>query len=50
MEEMMQVLKKIGLPDYECDRVREEYRDDLDGLTAYVLYMKAMLDDRHEYV
>ncbi len=50
MDEMIQVLKKIGLPDYECSRVQEQYRDDLDGLTAYVLYIKTILDDRHEYV
>lgn len=50
MEEMMQVLKNIGLPEDERKRIREYYRDDLDGLTRYVIYMKAILDDRHEYV
>lgn len=50
MEEMIAVLKRIGMPDEECNRVREQYRDDLEGLTMYVLYLRAILDDCHEYV
>ena len=47
---MIDTLKRIGVPDSECNRLREQYRDDLDGLAMYVLYMRAILDDRHEYV
>lgn len=50
MEEMIGTLKRIGLPDDEIKRIREQYRDDIDGLAAYVLYMRAMFDDKHEYV
>ena len=50
MDEMMAYLKRIGLPDDERKRIREYYRDDLDGLAAYVLYMRALFDDQHEYV
>lgn len=50
MEEMMYFLKRIGMPDEECKRIREQYRDDLDGLSMYVLYMRAMFDDKREYV
>lgn len=50
MDEMIATLKRIGLPDNECNRIRIEYRDDLDGLSMFVLYMRALLDDRHEYV
>ena len=50
MEDMIAELKQIGLPDDECARVREQYRDDLEGLAMYVLYMRAMFGDRHEYV
>lgn len=50
MDEMIATLKRIGMPEEECRRVREEYRDDLDGLTMYVLYMRTILDDAHEYV
>ena len=50
VDEMIATLKRIGVPDSECNRLREQYRDDLDGLAMYVLYMRAILDDRHEYV
>lgn len=50
MDEMISTLERIGLPESECKRIREEYRDDLDGLSLFVLYMRALLDDRHEYV
>ena len=50
MEEMIAVLKRIGIQDSECARIREYYRDDIDGLAEYVLYMRAMFDDTHEYV
>ena len=50
MEEMIGTLKRIGLPDDEIKRIREQYRDDIDGLAAYVLFMRAMFDDKHEYV
>ena len=50
MNDMIEALKRIGLPDEECERVRRYYADDLDGLAMYVLYMRAMFDDRHEYV
>ena len=50
VEEMIAELARIGMPDRECRRIRAEYRDDLEGLAMYVLYMRAILDDRHEYV
>lgn len=50
VEEMIATLKRIGVPADECDRVREYYANDLDGLAEYVLYMRAIFDDRHEYV
>ena len=50
MEEMISVLKRIGLPESECARIQDEYRNDLEGLSELVLYMRAILDDRHEYV
>lgn len=50
MEEMIAVLESIGVPVEECMRLRRYYENDLDGLAEYVLYMRAILDDRHEYV
>ena len=50
MDKLLQTLKEIGLPAVEVERVRTYYGDDLDGLQHYVLYMRAMLDDRHEYL
>lgn len=50
MNELLQTLEKIGLPADEVQRVAECYRDDEDGLTRYVLYIKALFDDRHEYI
>jgi len=50
MEEMIATLRRIGMPEEECMRIREQYRDDLEGLTMYVLYMRTILDDCHEYV
>lgn len=49
MDDMILTLKQIGLPDDECNRLREYYRDDLDGLAMYVLYMRAMFDDFRDY-
>lgn len=46
----MKTLKKLGVPAEERRRIRAYYRDDTDGLRAYVLYMRAILDDGHEYV
>ena len=44
------MLLQIGLPVDEVQRVREFYRDDESGLREYVGYMRAVLDDRHEYI
>ena len=50
MEEMIKTLRRIGLPGEEIERIKAYYRNDLDGLKCYVLYMRALFDDRHEYV
>jgi len=50
MNEMIETLEKLGLPASELKRIRAYYRDDPNGLREYVLYMRAMLDDRHEYL
>ena len=50
MEEMISALRQIGVPDDDCNRLRRKYRDDLDGLAMYVLCMKALFGDQHEYV
>lgn len=50
MNELIETLRRIGVPESELRRIMEMYRDDLDGLKHYVLYMRALLDDRHEYV
>lgn len=50
MEQIIQTLSCIGMPVTEIERVLAYYGEDMDGLQHYVLYMRAMLDDRHEYV
>lgn len=50
MEQMIEILKSIGLPADEITRVTAYYGSDIDGMKQYVLYMKAMFDDRHEYI
>jgi len=50
MEQMIEILKSIGLPADEITRVSAYYGSDIDGMKQYVLYMKAMFDDRHEYI
>ena len=50
MEKMIQTLKDIGLPDDELERIRAYYQNDPDGLRHYVTFMRALFDDRHEYV
>ena len=50
MDDLIEMLVKIGLPAAEIERVKRYYANDIDGLSEYVLYMKAMFDDRHEYV
>ena len=50
MEQMIETLQRIGLPAAEIERVKRYYGNDIDGLSNYVLYMRAMFDDRHEYL
>ena len=50
MEQLLKTLTDIGMPDHEVQRIREYYRNDEPGLMEYVTYVRAMLDDRHEYV
>lgn len=50
MEKLLKTLSEIGMPDAEVQRIREYYRDDEAGLRDYVTYIRAMFDDRHEYV
>ena len=50
MEELKKLLKQIGIPAKERKRILAYYRDDPIGLKDYVLYMRAELDDRHEYI
>ena len=50
MEEMIQTLRKIGLPADEIERIKGYYESDVDGLRQYVLFMRALFDDYHEYV
>ena len=50
MKQIIETLKRIGLPAEEIARVTTYYGSDMDGLRDYVLYMRAVLDDRHEYL
>ena len=50
MENMIEMLRNIGLPDSEIQRVVEYYRDDFDGFRQYYLYIRMMFDDRNEYI
>ena len=50
MEKMIAVLERLGISEDECKRIVDFYRDDIDGLTMFVLHIKAMFDDAHEYI
>ena len=50
MNELQEELKRLGLPENELARVSAYYGDDYEGLAMYVLFMKAMFDDAHQYV
>jgi len=50
MKELITTLQRIGLPADEITRVTTYYGSDIDGLRKYVLYMRAMFDDCHEYL
>lgn len=50
MEKIIEMLKNIGIPDDEIRRVTEYYNDDLEGFRQYYLYMRAMFDDREQYI
>ena len=50
MKELMRILKALGIPAEERKEIQAAYRDDPIGLRDYVLYMRAVLDDRHEYL
>lgn len=47
---MIQTLEAIGVNAEERERIRAEYTNDPEGLRRLVLYMRAELDDRHEYL
>ena len=49
MKELMNEHTRLGLPRSERKRIRANYRGNPSGLREYVLYMRAILDDRHEY-
>lgn len=50
MEEMIERLEQIGFTRETCNRIRERYSGDEDGLRNYVLFCVALFDDRHEYL
>lgn len=50
MEQLLKTLSNIGIPDFEIQRIREYYKNDEAGLFDYVKYIRAMFDDRHEYM
>ena len=50
MEQLLETLQNIGLPAVEIERIKAFYQNDLEGLRSYTLFMRAMLDDRHEYI
>lgn len=45
----MKTLTEIGLPDTEVQHVRERCRS-VDELREYVLCVRLLFDDRHEYI
>ena len=49
MDDLIEMLVKIGLPAAEIERVKRYYANDIDGLSEYVLYMRAMFDDYGQY-
>lgn len=50
MEQLLKTLFEIGLSAEEVRRIEERYQGDINGLRFYVCYMRAILDDRHEFV
>ena len=46
----MQILENIGVSAEERALIRAYYGDNIECLREHVLYMRAILDDRHEYV
>ena len=49
-EQLIQRIKNIGFTADYCDFLREQYRDDIEGLASLLMYFIAMFDDRHEYI
>jgi hypothetical protein len=50
MEELIRTLELIGVSADECALIRAYYGNNIDSLREHVLYMRALFDDRHEYV
>ena len=50
MNELLETLRRLGLPSGEIAEIEKRFENDLDGLTMYALYVRAELDDRHEYL
>lgn len=50
MEQLLKTLEEIGLTPEELRNIAEYFREDESGLRSYVSYMRAIIDDRHEYV
>lgn len=50
MDEILATLRAIGIPQTECEKIKNEFDGDMDALSLYYLYCRAMYDDRREYV
>ena len=50
MDEMIERLEQIGFTNETCDRIKQRFAGDIDGLERYVVFCVALFDDRHEYV
>lgn len=50
MDEMLRKLEDIGFDHDTCERIKDRYDGDEDGLAKYVLFCIALFDDRHEYM
>ena len=50
MGKLLEILKIIGVSAEETERICALYEQDPDGVMEYYLYLRAVFDDRHEYV
>lgn len=50
MEQMLQIMKQLGVPEAMRERALREYGGDPEKMTLFIIACLTEYDDRHEYM